>query len=510
MLEELKEFLEIPPTPQEIKIYTKYMSTKKNSLTNSYCNDLRRINYSKRVSVMEQIAQRRKKEEKEKKKEMLKNLNKNKRINLKQFLNRMQDCEQKRKYNLELKKYEKLKQEVSTLQDKPKINSTTVKFCENGPKEPLYKRTEEVLNDKKKVMKNLTIFHSLPKEIQNQANIMRNRHNKKKYFSAESSKNDYNDNEYTIRSVSIDNIKKKKLRNKNNKKKEKMTRQKSDEFYYRQEQWYKNKKAKEENYEKLYQMQNYSYSNATFHPYVNQVTLEILDLKNRENTNNEDYYKYNITNSKSQPGDGCDNNGKTIFDKLYDDRYKKIYISQKDFFKENFNYNYNLNQKKKKNKYRNVPTRYLDIYKPQQIPMLNKNGSFISQGYMYSKMPYNKKHLKINKSYDDFSSAKYFNDIPSSSRNNKKIKQKNINYNYYYNLISEEEPFKKNKKTEEFDNYLWKNTLLSLEPSPGKSTDQTYHLNIRHKGAWDNNITNQIILNKNVNTRSVLESIRLK
>ena len=78
------------------------------------------------------------------------------------------------------------------------------------------------------------------------------------------------------------------------------------------------------------------------------MTLEILDLKNRENTNNEDCYKYNITNSKSQPGDGCDNNGKTIFDKLYDDRYKKIYISQKDFFKENFNYNYNLNQKKKK------------------------------------------------------------------------------------------------------------------------------------------------------------------
>ena len=182
MLEELKEFLEIPPTPQKIKIYTTYMSTKKNSLTNSYCNDLRRINYSKRVSVMEQIAKRRKKEEKEKKKEMLKNLNKNKRINLKQFLNRMQDCEQKRKYNLELKKYEKLKQEVSTLQDKPKINSSTVKFCENGPKEPLYKRTEEVLNDKKKVMKNLTIFHTLPKEIQIQANIMRNRHNKKKYY----------------------------------------------------------------------------------------------------------------------------------------------------------------------------------------------------------------------------------------------------------------------------------------------------------------------------------------
>jgi hypothetical protein len=207
--------------------------------------------------------------------------------------------------------------------------------------------------------------------------------------------------------------------------------------------------------------------------------------------------------------EGCDNNGKTIFDKLYDDRYKITYISQEDFIKKNFNDSYNLYQKKKKNKYNNVPTRYLDIYKPQQIPMLNKNGSFISQGHINGKIPYNKKHLKINKSYDEFSSAKYFNDVPSSSRNAKKIKQKNISYNYY-NLISEEEPYIKNKKNEEIDNYLWKNTLLSLDPSPGKSTDQTYHLNIRQKGAWDNNITNQIILNKNVNTRSVLESIRLK
>ena len=32
-----------------------------------------------------------------------------------------------------------------------------------------------------------------------------------------------------------------------------MTRQKSDEFYYKQEEWYQNKKAKEQYFEKLYQ-----------------------------------------------------------------------------------------------------------------------------------------------------------------------------------------------------------------------------------------------------------------
>ena len=510
MLDELKEFLNIPKTPPEIKIYSTFINSKKNTLTNSYCCDLRRINYSKRVSVMEQIAQRRKKEERAKKKEMLNNLNKYKKINLRKFLNRMQDCEQKRKYDLELKKYEKLKNEVSYLQDKPKINSSSIKFCENNPREPIYKRTEQIIDEKRKIMKNLTIFYTLPKEIQNQTNIMRNRH-KKKYFSAENSKVDLHENEYTIRSVSIDNFRKKNLRNNYNKKREKMTKEKSDEFYFRQEQWYKNKIAKEKYFEKFYQMQNYSFSDATFHPYVNQVTLEILDLKNRANTNNDECYKYNITNSKRQFCDTYENNGRTIFDKLYDDRYKKTHMSQDDFLRsinydENFNYNYNhcLYQKKKRSKYKNISPRYLDIYKSQEYKMMNKNGSFLSHGYIYGKMPPKKKQLKINRSFDYFNSAKYFNDNGISSRNTKKIKSKNINYNYN---ISEEEPY---KKKGEMNNYLWKNSLLSLKSSSGNSSDKTYRLNIRQKGAWDNNVPNKILLNRNVNTRSILSSIMKK
>ena len=513
MLDELKEFLNIPKTPPEIKIYTTFINSKKNSLTNSYCCDLRRINYTKRVSVMEQIAQRRKKEERAKKKEMLYNLNKYKKINLRKFLNRMQDCEQKRKYDLELKKYEKLKHEVSSLQDKPKINASSIKFCENNPREPIYKRTEEIIDEKRKIMKNLTIFYTLPKEIQNQTKIMKNRH-KKKYFSAENSKNDSHDNEYTIKSVSIDNFMKNNLRNKKHKKREKMTKQKSDEFYFRQEQWYKKKKANEKYYEKYYQLQNYSFSEATFHPSINQVTLEILDLKNRANTNNDECYKYNITNSRRQFCDTYENNGKTIFDKLYDDRYKKIHMSQEDFLRsinydENFNYNYNhsLYQKKKKNKYKNISPRYLDIFKSQEYKMLNKNRSFLSYGYMHGKIPPKKKQLKINRSFDYFGTAKYFNDAGISSRNTKKIKNKNINYNYNYYNISEEEPY---KKKEEINNYLWKNSLLSLKSSPGITDDITYRLNIRQKGAWDKNVPNKIMLNRNVNTRSILSSIMIK
>ena len=320
------------------------------------------------------------------------------------------------------------------------------------------------------------------------------------------------DNEYTIRSVSIDDFIKKNLRNNNNKKKEKMTKQKSDEFYFRQEQWYKNKIAKEKYYQKYYQIQNYSYSDATFHPTVNQVTLEILDLKNRANTNNDECYKYNITNSKRQIYNTYENNGRTIFDKLYDDRYKKTQMSQEDFLRsinydENFNYNYNhsLYQKKKNSKYKNIAPRYLDIYKSQQYIMMNKNRSYLSYGYIYEKIPSKKKKLKINRSFDYLSTAKYFNDAGISSRNTKKIKNKNINYNYYN--ISEEEPY---KKKEEINNYLWKNSLLSLKSSPGITNDITYRLNIRQKGAWDNNVPNRIMLNRNVNTRSILSSMMIK
>ena len=349
MLDELKEFNNIPKNPPKIKIYSTYLiNTKKNSSQRSFQDDLRRLSSTKKVTIMEKISQRRKKEEEQKKKEYLNNLNKNKKMNLRQFLNRMENYEQKRKYNLEIKKYEKLKKETSFLREKPKINAASLKFFENLPKEPLYKRTEEILDTKKKMIENLTIYYTLPKEIQNQKNIKRNRY-KKKYYSAENTKNDFDEYENTIKSSSMDNYN---LRNKKHKKREKMTKQKSDEFYNKQEEWFKNKKAKEQYFEKLNQKQNQTFSNITFHPYINQVSLEILDEKNRMNTNNEEFYKYNVASNKSQYGDGYLNNRRTIYDKLYEDSFKKYYnnYNNQDYLYNsmnnedinNYNYNYNL------------------------------------------------------------------------------------------------------------------------------------------------------------------------
>ena len=191
------------------------------------------------------------------------NLKKNKKMNLHQFLSRMENYEQKRKFNIELNKNEKLKQETSFLRDKPIINTSSLKLYDNLPKEPLYKRTEEIMYEKKKKLENLTIFYTLPKDMQNSKNFKKNR-NKKTYYSAENTKNDFDDYDCTIKSSSMENINVKNLRSKKPKNPKKMTKQKSDEFYNRQEEWYKNKKAKEQYFEQLYQIQNSSFSDIKF------------------------------------------------------------------------------------------------------------------------------------------------------------------------------------------------------------------------------------------------------
>ena len=175
MLEELKEFLNIPRIPPKIKMYSTYLINTKNKRVQSYKEDLRHLSSQKKMTIMEKILIRQRKEQERKRKEMFDNLHKNKKMNLRQFLSRMQNFEEKRKYNLELKKYQRLKEETSFLREKPKINSGSLKLYENLPKEPLYKRTEGILDEKKKMIQNLTIFYTLPKEIQKQKDVMRNR-----------------------------------------------------------------------------------------------------------------------------------------------------------------------------------------------------------------------------------------------------------------------------------------------------------------------------------------------
>jgi len=496
MLDELLEHENITKIPPKLKQYSAtFKRDKTDSLKDSYKDELRKLGNSKKISIMEKIKYRQKKEEEKKRKMLFNTLHKEKKINLHQFLSRMQNYEQRRKYNIELKKYEKLRQETSTLQDKPKINKQ-LKYNEKIPKEPLYKRTEEVLDEKKKVIESLSIFYTLPKEVQKQKKIMRNRYKIKNYsVEIENTKNNFDDNQGTYK-------KNKKEKNK------KMTRQKSDEFYYKQEEWYQNKKAKEQYFEKLYQKQLNTYSDFTFHPYINQVTLEILDIKNNINTNNDDCYKYNI--NKSQYDDYDMNKGKTIFDKLYEDRYKVNYYNSPENIMSSIsfddNYNYTLYHLKKKNKYKNISPKYLDVYKKKKNNnlIMNKNNSFdnninININNINPDEKKKKRNLKENRSYDDINTMKNQLKNSANSRNLKKYKPNRFNY-----TKSKDGKYKENK---EIDNYQWKNSLLNINYAKGRTNDFTYHLNVRQRGAWDPNFLNQITFDKNANTRSIINDI---
>ena len=497
MLEELLEFYnnpeEIPETKKISKIETKIKPKPK---TSSLKKDLRRISISKQVSIMDKIQQRKEKEE-AKKVKLLKFVNKKKKINLRKFLNRMRNCQQKRKYDLELQKYEQLKKDTSSFRDKPKINKIQLKLFENLPKEPLYRRTEEVLDERKKRIENLSLYFILPKEIQKQKEVMRNRY-KKKYYSAENTKNDLDDYEKIIMTSPI---KGNNLRNKKKKKKGKIKKQKSDEFYNKQEIWLQ--KAKKKYLERLNKKQNdnqnYTLSDVTFHPYINKVSLDILEMRNRVNSNNDNIYKYNITNNKSQ--DLNSNKGRTIYDKLYQDSFKK-YNNIQYYFKSvnyydayNENYNYNIYQIKKRNRFKSFSTKFLNAEKNKKI---SKKFASFQQRNLNDLDIFKRNKLKMNKTLDEINKSRKIKNISKPSRNFKYLNQNISNYDGSYRDI--------NKRKKENDEYKLRKKLMNLKTFNNNSIDQTYHLNVRENGAWEMDSINYII-DKRANTRYVVNSI---
>ena len=356
MLDELLEFKQIKKIPQKKnankanlkKVTSKnpstqqknviiYNPTEKYTQKDTYYDVPTTYSMNRVPTLGDKILMRKKKEEEKKRKaEIYKELHKNKKMNLHQFLSRVQNYEQKKKYNLELKKFNQLQKETASLQDKPKLSYNTLKICQTIPKEPLYKRTDDVLKEHDQEIKNLTIFYSMPKEVRerdtldnrngsnkNNKTINKNGNKNKKSYSVEVTRNndDY-ESLQMIENKNADNPPKK------------MTKQKSDEFFYKQEKWLKNKRARNQYFEKFYQIQNDTYSNVTFHPYVSQATLEILDIKNRLNNDNDEFYKYHIPNSYSQYNNLELNKGRTIWDKLYEEAGQKKNCCEEHSLKE--------------------------------------------------------------------------------------------------------------------------------------------------------------------------------
>ena len=523
MLGELMEFTEttkIPPIVKEKrpslkpdpsnKIKNSMLEVSKEEILEDPIN----ISINRELTLGEKILLRKKKEEEEKRRkaEKIKELKKNKKMNLHQFLSRVQKYEQKRKYNLELKKYKQLQKERENLQEKPKLSYNTLKICQTMPKEPLYKRTNQILDEHEREIQNLTIFYTMPKEVREgttgeNSNLNKsNRNNratrvKTKNSSVEVTRNS-NFDTYKTSLETIENI-----NNKNNNKK-KITKQQSDDFFNREIKWLKNKKMKNQYFENFYKIQNDTYSDVTFKPYVSQATLEILDIKNNINANNDEIYKYHIPNSFSQYNNFILNKGRTIWDKLYEE------ASQTKNCNERYLYNNNNKNIRKKDRFRNVSSKYFDIYinkdkDNEKDKDKIKNKKNIKKNNSFNFKPNNlQKSRNKNKSFDDKS---FNNDLKGlysiNNINKKEKKKKEFKRRSYFecNDINEYNYYKMKNEKEKFH---WRNSLLKIKPLY-KINDATYHLNIMQSGAWNDNYVNKVTIDDNTKCKSVLDLINI-
>ena len=245
--------------------------------------------------------------------------------------------------------------------------------------------------------------------------------------------------------------------------------------------------------------QNYTLSDATFHPYINKVSLDILEMRNRVNSNNDNIYKYNITNNKSQ--DLNSNKGRTIYDKLYQDSFKK-YNNIQDYFKSvnyydayNENYNYNIYQIKKRNRFKSFSTKFLNAEKNKKI---SKKFASFQQRNLNDLDIFKRNKIKMNKTLDEINKSRKIKNISKPSRNFKYLNQNISNYDWSYRDI--------NKRKKENDEYKLRKKLMNLKTFNNNSIDTTYHLNVRENGAWEMESINYII-DKRANTRYVVNSI---
>ena len=558
MLDELMEFEGVPK--EAPKIYSKTIPLNRNptypkkslldlskDLSKDSSNYPIKISLNRELTLGEKVLLRtREEQEKKKKAEIYKELHENKKMNLHQFLSRMQNYEQKKKYNLELKKYQKLQKETESIREKPKLSYNTTKICKTmPPKEPLYLRTSEVLEEHEQELRNLTTFYSMPKEIREKLTNEKNntksnisskldksnkfnhsKHIRPRKYSAENTRN--NDWEELNKSLqNLENFDEKKNKPK------KMTKQKSDEFFEKQEKWLKNKRVNNQYYEKFYQIQNDAYSDMTFKPYISQATLEILNLKNRLNTYNDEYFKYNIPNSFSQYNNLILNKGKTIWDKLYEDAFKEksCYEGEEDFKYNNFT---------KKGKFKNVSSKYFDLYNKKDNKIKNKRNKNNSTDIKKKNIKKIKAKMQ-NKSFDDknktlnlneinninnINNINYINNINNINTINSINNINNINIinnmsPMHINLRKKENTGKRfcdnneisensyYKIKEQKERYHWRNSLLNIKPLFSEPCDMTYHLNVMQSAAWNDNYVNKITFDNNTKCRSVINLVNI-
>lgn len=397
------------------------------------------------------LEEERKKKQKEK---LLNELHKTKKINLKKFLNRTLNYEQKKQYNIEMRKIKQLQNERDTLLDHPTLSKKTYDLCKEKKKKPLYLRTNEVIEERNKEIENLSKIYMLPKAILDQQKSRNAKFNFiKKYKSV--------DNNNTILSTTN----------------RKITAKEMNSFYLSQERWYENKENKIQNKKMIIDI-NKENNESTFHPVVNQTTIEYdtNKISQLSQSNHQLRNKSRRTNSL----DRNYNNKETVFDKLY--KQSEEYNDRLQAIQEQYSLNFVPCTNKRKNK--KIASKYYNIFLNKSTDNIDKNKS------------------KNESKSVDFDEIKVY-----SIKNNQKIIKNNLalnkkNNNKSIDVVDEN---KVKNKMSNLGKNDWTKTLLKLEKEgENKNNDYTYHLNVMDSGAWNENSVNQVRIHPNSKYKNLL------
>ena len=316
MLAELMAFNgEKFPPPEELppiyKWSTKLSKSKNKSLILKNKDNSTNDNKTEERSLSEKVLQRQIEEHlrlEEKKKKILKELHKKKRINIKKFLTREAGYEQKKIYNLEQQRLKKLEEENKNFRDKPLLSAKTIEICKNKKKKkkPIYLRTQETLETKKKNLENLN--NKIKEE-----KIKANKLNKSMDEINLNNTNNEDDSIYIVNNEIKD---------------KKMTLKESNDYYQKQFEWKNKLNERISCYDIIKTEIEEKRFKTYFHPKLSRGTEEIilamneakenhlnqtLDSKNNNNSNN-----YFFTEATPNPNYLNYNND--VFNRLYENK----------------------------------------------------------------------------------------------------------------------------------------------------------------------------------------------
>ena len=408
---------------------------------------LKLIKEQEALSLAEQILKRKEEEDEMKRREILKQLHKTKTIDLNKFLTRSVGYEQKKNYDLEQKRFQKLEEESKFCKERPLLSHKTEEMCKTLNKKPIYERTKEIIKNREKRIDELK---------NDEYNINKKLRNKKNNKNKGNSMDKINQNEETKR-------KRKEYIINEKTKNRKMNRSEMNDYYNKQNELKKRllekTKLKVKNQKKGKKgIQPQPEEESSFHPHICQGTIEIINAKNEVEMNNA-YHKTDYNNYYYPKNDNFQNRinlGKTVYDRLYEENALNEMKKQEYINKSLCSFQPYTN----KNKYRQIPSKYNEIN--------NKN----KKGKKRTKFKGNKS-VEINRK----------NEIMENNDKNKLRSKKDT-------VIDDDE----NKTIDKSINEPWTNTLLKLKNNKNNSHDISYRLNIRQASAWNENDVNIVPL----------------